>query len=334
MATVLEEATKSLKRIQDTDAQELSRVKDLGPTYNFTTLVPAAERLIALYRQLPITVLGDFPQDKQTLIQQLSDALFNLFQQIRAFNPDSGNLAQVRDTTATQLRDHYIQAFNNLHPLISYSAAKAADFQRLETEGRAAVQSINDRTVELLSDLDKVKAQAEAALAAARQAASEQGVSQQAVYFRDEAAAHEKEARTWRIATIWLSIGLGVYAAATVFIHKWGWLRPADALESTQLITSKILIFAVISYMLILSARNFLSHKHNAIVNRHRQNALMTFNALVAASKADAATDIILTHAAACIFAPQETGYSKGAATPESSLAQAMAGLLAKTEAK
>jgi len=74
---------------------------------------------------------------------------------------------------------------------------------------------------------------------------------------------------------------------------------------------SKVLIFAVISFVLYLSARNFLSHKHNAIVNRHRQNALMTYKAIVEATGDNQQTsDAILIHAASCIYAPQPTGYA------------------------
>ena len=71
--------------------------------------------------------------------------------------------------------------------------------------------------------------------------------------------------------------------------------------------------------MLFLSAKNFLTHKHNAIVNKHRQNALVTFQALVDAAKDESCKDIILTHASSCIFSPQETGYSKGGSNPSGS---------------
>ena len=78
--------------------------------------------------------------------------------------------------------------------------------------------------------------------------------------------------------------------------------------------------------MLILSAKNFLSHQHNAIVNKHRQNALMTFNALVTAGISKESKDIVLMHAAACIFAPQETGYAKseGGASASKTLVEMM----------
>jgi hypothetical protein len=59
----------------------------------------------------------------------------------------------------------------------------------------------------------------------------------------------------------------------------------------------------------------------------------MTFNAIAAVAKAETAKDI-LTHPAACIFSPQETGYAKSDGGQEGSLAQAMAGLLAKSESK
>ncbi len=74
---------------------------------------------------------------------------------------------------------------------------------------------------------------------------------------------------------------------------------------------SLCLVSAVIAFMLILCSRNFLSHRHNTVINRHRQNALLTFEALVKASGSEEGKNIILTHAAGSIFAPQDTGYTK-----------------------
>ena len=106
---------------------------------------------------------------------------------------------------------------------------------------------------------------------------------------------------------------MGGYAVLAIVLHKIPWLTPTDAFQSAQLIAGKVLVFAVIAYMLVLFARNFLSHQHNAIVNKHRQNALMTFTALVDAAKEEDHSDIVLLHAAQCIFSPQETGYAKQA---------------------
>jgi hypothetical protein len=102
-----------------------------------------------------------------------------------------------------------------------------------------------------------------------------------------------------------------MFAIASVFAHKWPFLAPANGYDAAQLAISKVLIFAVIGFMLVLAARNFIASKHNAIVNRHRYNALLTFKALADAAGSEERRDIVLNYAASCIFSPQETGYSK-----------------------
>jgi hypothetical protein len=94
-----------------------------------------------------------------------------------------------------------------------------------------------------------------------------------------------------------------------------------------MLIVWKQLLFTVISCMLLLSAGDCLSHTHNSIVNKHRHNVLMNFEALTAAAKGGPAKDIVLTDAVACIVAPQEPGYAKSSSSQECSPTQAMAWL-------
>ena len=53
--------------------------------------------------------------------------------------------------------------------------------------------------------------------------------------------------------------------------------------------------------MLYLATKNYLAHKHNAVINKHRQNALMTYKALVDAAKDATNKEVILMHASACI---------------------------------
>lgn len=330
---MLQETTASVSRLQELNPGSLARIGDYG-TFDFQAAVEPARRLIDLFKRLPIAALEDFPEATLQPIRQQADAIFNVVEQIRQFRLEDGNPAGTRQQIVEQLTNLYPSTWGILFPVIGYGAARVADFPRLEAQGRAAVQSINDRTSELLRSLDTTRQQADEALAAARRAAAEQGVSQQAAYFRDEALVHDREASTWKRNTTVLSIVLAVYAASSVFVHKWEYLRPGSTFESAQLITSKVLIFAVMSYVLILAAKNFLSHKHNAIVNRHRQNALMTFNALAEAAKDQAAKDIILTHAASCIFAPQETGYSRSTSGPDPAIARSMVSLFAKADTR
>lgn len=330
----LSETVNSLRRVQEFDAAALSRTADFGTALNFANAVKPAQRLIDLFKLVPVSSLEEVPEGNLGQIRGQADNIFNLFSQIQGFKSEEGNPAQFRVQIAQQITDAYNPAFTTLLPYIGYAAARASDFQRLETEGRAAVQSIADRTAELMESLNATKKQAEEALNAAQRAALEQGVSQQAIYFKEESDFHDSASKDWQKYTTILAIVLAAYAAISVLVHKWEFLKPTSVFESTQLITSKILIFAVISYVLILAAKNFLSHKHNAIVNKHRQNALMTFNALAEAAKDQAAKDIILTHAASCIFAPQETGYAKSTSGPDPGIARSVMTLAAKADTR
>lgn len=315
MANPLEEAQTSLERIQKFDAETLARETDLGVSLNFRDAIEPTNRIINLFRQFPAQYLSELPPSRLTEIKNNADSTFNILSQIAKFDPKTQNAYNERNSLINSIRNQYEPTFNALANLIAYGSSRLRDFGSLEREARASMQSVADRAAELTEELETKRLEAERILSEVRKVAAEQGVSQQAIYFQNESVSHESQARDWRTATILIAIVLVVYSILSIFIHKWPWLTPTDTYSAFQLGVSKVLIFAVIAYMLILSARNFLSHKHNEIVNRHRQNALLTFNALVSAAGEKESRDIVLTYAAACIFAPQDTGYTKSPAS-------------------
>jgi len=311
----LEETQESLSRMQAFEPKSLAREEELGRNYDFAAVVTHAAKLIRLYNQLGLSTLDDFPDAILAQIKQQADADYNRFQQILDFDPttvENQNPKQPRDSLISQVQGAYAPAFQKLFPFISYGTSKAVDFQRMENEARAMLQNVRDEATGITEQLSEHQEQAQEVLADVRKVAVEQGVSQQAIYFKDEAESHENLAEIWRDRTIKLAWALGAYAFISIFFHKWTWLQPEDTIQSIQLVTSKVLIFGVIAYMLFLSSKNFLSHKHNSIVNKHRQNALMTFQALADAAATEESKDIVLNHASSCIFSPQDTGYVKG----------------------
>ena len=116
----------------------------------------------------------------------------------------------------------------------------------------------------------------------------------------------------WLTNTYRFALAVGCFAVLSLFLHKLPFIHPESGTEAVQLITSKFLIFAVLAFLLIMAARNYATHKHNSVVNRHRQNALLTYRSLVEAAAGKGTEDIVLAHAASCIFSPQETGFSQG----------------------
>lgn len=307
---IRQEARNSLERMQAFDPESLPRENVLGSSFHFRDAVAPAQRLVDLYRQLATSALDDLPQQHLQQVRDQANQDFQRLDEILKFDPKHANAPGIHQQAINNLRGAYQPAFSFLHPFIAYSLHKTADFQRLEGEARATLQGIRDQAEEITASLQEDKEAADRVLADVRKVAAERGVTQQAIYFQRSAEHHENESATWQDRTIYVAIGLGLYAFLTLFFHRIPWLKPADGYQAIQLAVSKVLVFAVISYMLYLCARNMLSHKHNAIVDRHRQNALMTYKAIVEAAGDTPNREVILVQAAACIFSPQGTGYS------------------------
>lgn len=303
------EARRSLERIQQFDANSLPRTSELGSVLNFSEAVAPASRLIDLYRQLHLDVLEQLPKNVLVQLRQSADADYKLLESILKF--EAGSPKPERDSRIAAVRGAYDEAFGRLYPYISYSVRKSTDFGRLEREARAIVQEISDNAAGLTTEIATRLKEAEGALQAIRKVAEEQGVSQQAHYFKLEAEKHENEAKVWLRRTTDLTVALGGYALATFFLHKLPWLTPQNSYETFQLAVSKVLLFATITFFLVLAARSYVAHRHNTVVNRHRQNALATYEALVKAAGEEASRDVVLARAADCIFAAQPTGFGR-----------------------
>ena len=197
------------------------------------------------------------------------------------------------------------------------TASRMRDFAGLEREARASMQAAKDQADAIAKELESTKSEAQKILEDVRRIAAEQGVSQQAVYFKQENELYNNEGWRWQIITLVASSITVAFAILSLVFHNVEFIRPHNLAESIQIATGKLIVFIVLGYIVVLAARNFLAHKHNAVVNKHRQNALLTFEALVDAAGSEENRDIVLTYASACILASQKTGYTRGATQPE-----------------
>ncbi len=307
---LLASTRESLERVQGFDVKSLVRERELGAQLAFTDIVEPASRLIALLDRIPSSTLDDMPDEQLRTIQNQADAIHHVFTQVTNFTAAQGNPQGVRDSLIHQIITQYQPCFNELHPLIAYSHYRSADFQSLEREARETRQRLEESVADGEKRMQTALTEIHQILAAARTAAAEVGVSQQAIHFQNAADEHEKESSTWQTRTGWSSLVLLIVAVLFLFAPNLGLdaESPADAI---QLAVAKVLVFATVSYAVYLCARNFLAHKHNTIVNRHRQNALVTYTTLAKAAHSRADQDVVLTYAAACIFGPQPTGYTR-----------------------
>jgi hypothetical protein len=310
---LIDETRDALVRVQDFDTGQLVREAELGKKFAMREAVAPAKKVIELFKLIAPTQLEFFPNAQLTTIRDQANAFYSLLEEVETFDVEeaSPNPSDAKDALVDRLEQQFQPVFNILYPLVSFANIRSLDFAKLERDARAATQTAKDSVAAALSEIEAGKQSVETLVGETRALAAEQGVSKQAIHFKTEADNHKKDATDWQRYTIYTAIGLAGYAVASLFIHKIPGLSPDSSYRAIQIGISKVLIFGVIAYVLILCARNFLSHKHNEIVNRHRQNALATFTALAEATSDAASSDIVLSHAAACIFSPQETGYTK-----------------------
>lgn len=308
----IDTCAESLQRVQDFNTSELGRADDLGQRMSFVEAIPLADDLVSLYKRVPLSSLQDFTNQQLDVLKQQANSDYNLFQQILDFDVQSSDAYSRRNSIIENLKSRRDSLFSTIWQFIAYGVARTTDTSLLEAQARATIQSIQDESSRLTQQIENAKNQAESALEAIRAVASEQGVSQQAKYFKDESSEQETLAAKWLNITYGFAAAVGVFALFSLLLHKIPFIAPTSTGEMLQLVSSKILIFSVLGYMLIMSARNYSTHKHNAVVNRHRQNALLTYRAIVSAAGEQNTHDIILAHASSCIFSPQETGFSSG----------------------
>lgn len=307
------EAGDALRRVQDYDIKGLVRERELGSKYALREVVEPLEKVQGLFSLLQPSHLSYFPEQQQNVIRDQAKAFFNFLEQCASFDIEGAQPTptEAKQTLVSKAEGLYQSYFNTLFPFISFATARSQDFARLEQEARAASQSIKDESAALMEELQSQKKAGQSVLEEVRAVAAEQGVGNQAYHFKVQADHHREEAKDWLKYTIWAIIAVVGYSVASLFIHNIPGLDSSEPYRAAQLSVSKILIFGILIYGTLLCAKNYLSHRHNEIVNRHRQNALATFTALAEATSDAASSDIVLSHAAACIFAPQDTGLTK-----------------------
>ena len=307
-AKVLDETRKSLVRIQEFSASSLIQSERLG-AIAFNGAVNPASRIISHFKLLPYGALDQFPESELGQIKSLCDSVFSVFSEILNFDTEAGENKSRQANLISRLDSLYQSVFSQSYAFIAYSTARTVDFNKLDEQGRAAVQGIKDQSDQIVQDLSEKKSAIERILEDTRNAAAEQGVTLQAKFFGDESIKHGASSIVWLRASMAMVLVVVLYSVATLFFSQIPSLTAKDTATSIQITSSKFLVFFVLVYALFQCVKNYSAHMHNSVVNKHRQNSLLTYRTLSEASGTQEGREIILQHASAAIYAPNDSGY-------------------------
>ena len=284
--------------------------EDLGRELNFSAGLPYFQRILRLFRDLAESNLDSLPYERLNQLHSIAKAALDQFNKIQTFSVQQHpqNPAQDRDTLINQIRDSFDPYFNHISPVIAYSVRKGTDFERLENEARQTLEQLESIVTEQEKSRIAMMGEIEGTLEKIRRAAQEVGVAQHAVHFKNEAKDHNDAARWWLAATVGLAAVTILFGGASL-IYFVEIFQSLTTSQTIQLAIAKLIIFSVLFSGVLWNGRIYRAHRHNFVINKHRQNALSTFETFVKAAGDEQTKSAVLLQATQCIFSPQHSGY-------------------------
>ncbi len=294
---IKDQLKRELDELDKLTLQDLIRTDVLGKTYDFSQGATVFENILKLFRDIKDLNLEYFPHQTIQHLKNYASTSNKEFSKIKDFDPVNQQNAIInRDNLIKGIENTYNALFNMAVPLLAYNNSQQFKSKKFEEEASKIVDDMKEKSNEMQDILKK-----------ARDASAEVGVSQHASHFMDEAKNHLDKCKLWLIATFIigiLTIGIGIFFLLSPIRNN-----QLSTAQVIQMAVSKLIIFSIFYYGLIWSSRIYKSHWHNYVINRHRQNALKTFETFVKASSDDQTKNAVLLQTTQSIFAPQISGF-------------------------
>lgn len=316
MATLEQESaerqrlTEALRKLAEITPESLVRREELGAALCFESGVPYFSRTLKLFRDLGNCSLDGISFAALKQVANGATEALGYFDAVRNFSIEKHpqNTIQARDEIINQVRDKYDSVYQVVTPQIAYSVRKGTDFEALEREARQTLQNIKTTQEEQIKSTKALEGEVNGIVDSIRRAAAEVGVAQHSIHFKSESDCHAKAGFWWLVATVFIAVFTLAFGGYTVWYYSTRSVA-LDSAQSLQLAVAKIILFSVLYLAMVWVGRNYRAHRHNYIVNKHRQNALSTFETFVKAATDEQTKNAVLLQATQSIFAPQVSGY-------------------------
>lgn len=304
----LNQLNENLEKILSYSIEELTREEELGTQFSFKEIEENFVRIIDLFKRIKEVNLKEVPFNLLKAINAQITNASSFFDQVKTFDPTLNNSTNTRQGIVNHFLNAYDGYYTHSIPILSVGllnnndlSVERSKMNQLISELEAQKKESAEESEKKLSDLNDI-------LESAKSAATQIGVSKHSTVFKTESEFHEDESKKWLTYTTYILIGIALAAIGLAFI---GQLFKGNA-EIVQFTITKIVVLTALFYGLSITNRNYKAHKHNAIMNKHRQNALSTFETFSGAAGTDDQTrNAVLLETTHSIFSNQATGYLK-----------------------
>lgn len=302
----LKKITERLESLQSIDVEALTSRSGWGE-FNFEAARPLLAHLASHCKFMRPLHLELLPNTVANDIKASLDSCSGVVTQIRSFNlvTGGGDASTRREGIITALDENLGDLLRRSAHWASYLALLNEGVEtaaiRIKLSGDAAEQLLDG----VKSKVGGLEKQVEDIIGAARLKAGATAVAVFSSTFRTEAGHHEKSAENWLKATGASVVVLLIAAVLSGFLGES--LKDPGAIFSFT--TSKVVALLALFTATIWCGRMYKGAKHQAAVNRHRANALDTFQAFVAAASDEPTKNAVLLETTRSIFAISPSGF-------------------------
>jgi hypothetical protein len=296
---------------------------DLGDL-GFSKEEATIDRLRRIVGRLQLCDLELLSDNKVSQCAQFVNQLNALFSKMNSFSPGRANTAPAMERN--QILDQCARVLNESNDqLVTVFAIASPTLQEIDKEIRLILASATADSTRLL---DQTKAEAEKArteiqdtLQSVRAATGAIGIEKQAEVFQNAAVESAAGRRNWLITTLVLG-AITVVALAANWIAAYLLGPPSSPVALVQISVAKVLVFSFLISAVLWSGKIYRSYEHNYVLNKHRQNALETFQLFARGAGDPETKSMVLLQATKSIFSNQPTGFLSGERDSESASPQ------------
>lgn len=291
----------------------------LGPELSFRTARSPLQSLKEFVEQLRFLDGTGIPAGMVGKGSSAFQEVLGTIQQMKSFSAAnySGN-TNIRYSLSQELSKGYEKLVEATVPVLLYSEFRSSGIKSAQAKTYALLLDFEKQRNELIGAVKE----ANDLLAGQKKLSAEIAIAGYGTLFAKEAKEHADAANRWLIVTGILA-GLTALAAVVNYGNSVNLLNEFSKMPSSQVSSfptsltlqfaiAKVILFTVALSAAYWSARVYRSHRHNSIVNRHRANALTSFQEFVVSATDPEVKNAVLLQTTSCIYAPQPTGFSSG----------------------
>lgn len=306
--TVLNEIGQRFETMFSYSIEELTREEELGTQFSFKEVEDYFVKIIDLFKRVKEVNLNEVPFNLLNSFNTQLKSAITYFDQAKDFNPAVNNSVVVRQGIIEHIRNNYDTYHTHSVPILSVGLLNSNDLSLERSKMNQLITELEIEKKKSKEESEKKLKELNDIIANAKSFATKAGVSKHSAVFQTESEYHETEAKKWLGYTRNILIAIAFVAIGLAFLG----LYFKENAEIVQFAITKIVVLTALFYGLAITNRNYKAHKHNAIMNKHRQNALSTFETFSTAASADDQTkNAVLIETTHSIFSNQQTGYLK-----------------------